>query len=401
MRNLFHRGPGDPKDPASGEPLTAPDQYIKVDSAALESVFVAPKWLRDVGFTSWFIVGAALVLCALVGLLALTSTIVMPVLVATIIAAVTSPLVAKLSGVGVPRLVGAILVLLLIIAITVGVGYAIIAGIFSDSTQISKQLNAAVSQVTGWLSDHGVTTSEANKAGSSASKSTSEAAKTLLNGVTESVRIVSGLAIFLAFMFLSLVFLLKDGPMIRAWGERRMGVPQPVARIITGRLISSMRGYFFGVTIVAAFNAVVVGLSAWALDVPLVATIMVVTFVGAYIPYLGAWAAGAFAVLIALGTGDQTAVIGMVVMTLLANGILQQLIQPVAYGAALGIHPLAVLIVTIGAGCLFGGVGLILGAPITSAIVRISADLATAKAAENDGPDPQGAPPGDPIPLPT
>lgn len=49
-------------------------------------------------------------------------------------------------------------------------------------------------------------------------------------------------------------------------------------------------------------------------------------------------------------------------------------------GAALGIHPLAVLVVTIAGGCLFGVVGLVLAAPMTSAAVRISADLARARA---------------------
>ena len=48
-------------------------------------------------------------------------------------------------------------------------------------------------------------------------------------------------------------------------------------------------------------------------------------------------------------------------------------------GAALGIHPLAVLIVTIAGGALFGAVGLVLAAPLTSAIVRISDDLARAR----------------------
>ena len=39
---------------------------------------------------------------------------------------------------------------------------------------------------------------------------------------------------------------------------------------------------------------------------------------------------------------------------LLSNGPLQQIVQPIAYGAALGIHPLAVLVVTIAGGALFG-----------------------------------------------
>jgi hypothetical protein len=43
---------------------------------------------------------------------------------------------------------------------------------------------------------------------------------------------------------LSLFFLLKDGPAIRGWLERHLGVPRPVARTISGRTIGSMRGYF-------------------------------------------------------------------------------------------------------------------------------------------------------------
>jgi putative heme transporter len=85
----------------------------------------------------------------------------------------------------------------------------------------------------------------------------------------------------------------------------------------------------------------------------------------------------------------------MIVVQLLANGALQQLVQPFAYGAALGIHPLAVLIVTIAGGALFGAVGLILAAPLTAAAVRISADLARARRMEEgreSGPPPEVAP---------
>ena len=72
----------------------------------------------------------------------------------------------------------------------------------------------------------------------------------------------------------------------------------------------------------------------------------------------------------------------MIVVQLLANGLLQQLVQPLAMGAALGIHPLAVLIVTIAGGALFGAIGLILAAPLTAAATRIAADLAHARAEE-------------------
>ena len=72
----------------------------------------------------------------------------------------------------------------------------------------------------------------------------------------------------------------------------------------------------------------------------------------------------------------------MLVIVILANGLLQNIVQPIAFGATLDLNPLAVLIVTIGFGCLFGMIGLILGAPLTSAALHISRELAAAKAAE-------------------
>ena len=99
---------------------------------------------------------------------------------------------------------------------------------------------------------------------------------------------------------------------------------------------------------------------------------------GAYVPYVGAWVAGAFAVLIALGTEGTDAALIMAVVSLLANGALQQMIQPLVMGATLGLNPLAVLVVTIGGGALFGMVGLTLAAPLTSAAVHISNELRNA-----------------------
>ena len=129
----------------------------------------------------------------------------------------------------------------------------------------------------------------------------------------------------------------------------------------------------------------VVALGAWVLGVPLVGTIAGVTFLGGYVPYIGAWAAGAFAVLIALGGAGTEAAAGMIALQLLANSVLQQFVQPLAMGAALGIHPLAVLIVTIAGGALFGAVGLILAAPLTSAVVRISGDLSQTRTEPTPG----------------
>jgi predicted PurR-regulated permease PerM len=360
----------------------APDAEIEIDAAELIGVFAAPRWLRDVGLTAWLLVGVALALVGAIWLLALTHAIVLPLITAGVIAAVTGPLVGWLHRHGVPRALGSILLLVGFIVLAVLTVYVVVAGVTSQTDGLSANLDDAKSSIEGWLRDLGVDPDKAKAAKDDTSSAATASVVALLGGLAAGIKQLSSLVFFLAMTTLSLVFLLSDGPRIRAWGERHMGVPRPVARTVTQRTLESLRGYFLGVTIVAAFNAVVVGIGALILGVPLAGTIAIVTLLAAYVPYLGAWTAGAFSVLIALGGAGADAAIGMIVVQLLANSVLQQLVQPVAMGAALGIHPLAVLVVTIAGGALFGTVGLILAAPVTAAITRISADLARARAAD-------------------
>jgi putative heme transporter len=95
--------------------------------------------------------------------------------------------------------------------------------------------------------------------------------------------------------------------------------------------------------------------------------------------------------MIALSTGSTSDAVIIGVVALLANGVLQQLIQPFVMGATLSLNPLVVLVVTIGAGALFGMVGLTLAAPLTSAAVHISNDLrARSNGAARGQPAPSG-----------
>ena len=356
------------------------DEALQIDARELSGLFATPGWLRGMGVTAWLLVGVALLLVGTVWLLALTHTIVLPVITAAVVASVASPVVGWLGRHHVPRGLGAALLMISLMALGAGVVFVIVAGIASESGDLSAHLTDAKHTIEGWLKDLGVDPSKAQDAGNDADSSASQSVSTLLHGVAGGIKQLSSLVFFLALTALSLFFLLKDGPTIRSWGERHLGVPPTVAHTVTQRVLQSLRGYFFGVTIVAVFNAVVVSVGALVLGIPLAGTIAAITFFGAYVPYLGAWGAGAFAVLIALGGAGTDAAAGMIVIQLLANGLLQQLVQPIAYGAALGIHPLAVLVVTIGGGSLFGAVGLILAAPLTSAVTRISADLTRSRA---------------------
>jgi len=369
---------------------------VEIDASSLSRVFAAPMWLRDIGLASWFLVGFGLLLVGVIWLLGLTAAITEPVLVGAILATVAGPLVSKMQRHRIPRAAGAAIVLLGLIALGVLIALLVFGGIVQESSEIKSAGSQAVDKIQEWVDDAG--SGGTSSAADDAQQDTASAGKALVQGVVNGIQGLTSLVFFCTFLLFSTFFLLKDGPTIRRFIDRSMGVPPAVATTITSNVIVSLRKYFFGVTIVAAFNAIVVGLGALALDVPLAGTIAVVTFVTAYIPFIGAFVSGALAVILALaGQGEQTAAI-MLVIVLLANGLLQNIVQPIAFGATLELNPLVVLIVTIGFGAIFGMVGMILAAPLTSAAVHISRELAAAKAREG-AEGPERAPPGEPTPV--
>jgi predicted PurR-regulated permease PerM len=292
---------------------------------------------------------------------------------------VGSPLVSRLSRFGVPRGIGAVLVMLLLMVVGAICAVMVINGVVKEVPNISRDLEVATDDISQFLADKGVDQEQVDRAKEGAKKEATSSIGTLLTGLASGISGLSSTLFFLAMVLLSSFFMLKDGPLIRAWAERATSLPPPVASMVSGHVISSLRGYFAGVTIVAAFSAVVVMIGALIIGVPLIATIGVVTFVAGYVPYLGAWAAGIFTVLIAFGSGGTDAALAMAVVQLLANGALQQMIQPFAMGSTLGIHPLAVLVVTIAGGALFGSIGLIIAAPLVAAASGIVRDLKTAE----------------------
>src|SRR5262245_13767003 len=361
---------------------------IEIDATALSRVFSAPMWLRDLGLLAWFLVGVILVLVGVIVLLGLTSTIVLPVTVGAILATVAGPLVTKLQQRRIPRPAGAAIVLLGIIAFGVVILLLVVGGIYEQSDQIKSQASDAVKTIEGWANDLGAGgTSDAT---ADAETGAVNAGKTMLQGLVTGIQGITSFVFFLTFTAFSTFFLLKDGPAVRRWINRSMGIPVDVATTITGNVIQSLRRYFLGVTAVAVFNGAVVGLGALLLGVPLWGTIAVVTFALAYIPFIGAFVSGTFAVLLTLSSQGTTDAVIMLVIVILANGLLQNIVQPIAFGATLDLNPLVVLVVTIGFGSIFGTIRLILAAPLTSAAVHISRELAQAKAAEAGA---RGAPP--------
>jgi predicted PurR-regulated permease PerM len=293
---------------------------------------------------------------------------------ALIVAVVAMPLVRWLDR-HMPRMLAAALVLLAVAALAVLIVVIVVAGITGQSAELSAQASAGLDKVQGWMKSAGVDSSSASGATSTAKHAASQMISTLVHGIVHGIRGLASVLFGLSFAALGTFFLLKDGPQMRHWVDRHVGIPEPIARTVSGSVINSLRGYFRGVTLVAGFNGVVVGLAALILDVPLAGTIAVVTFVTAYVPYIGAVLAGTFAVLLALGAQGTGVAVAMLIVVILANGLLQNIVQPFAMGSALHLNPLVVLVVTIGAGCLFGMLGLVLAAPLVSAAVQVAKQL--------------------------
>jgi predicted PurR-regulated permease PerM len=125
------------------------------------------------------------------------------------------------------------------------------------------------------------------------------------------------------------LFMLLNGRRYVRWAAGRSGFSPAVIDPVTTDCGSAIRGYFRGTTIIAASNAIPVAITAWLLDVPLVGTIALVTFITASVPFFEAIIAGIFVCLI-VPAAPLTAVISRTAQRLAAAR--HQPVEPVRGG---------------------------------------------------------------------
>jgi predicted PurR-regulated permease PerM len=197
---------------------------------------------------------------------------------------------------------------------------------------------------------------------------------TVVSGVGSLVGFAGGVILGALIMY----YLLKDGTSMRRAMVAAVG---PEARAdVDGFFTDScqtLRAYGRGRTIMSATVAAVIGITSLILGLPLVPTIVLVNFIGGYIPYIGAFLGGGLAVIVALGDGGLPEATVMLVVVLAANLLLENFVEPKVMGSTLHIHPVVVLVVTALGGLVGGIVGLILAVPATviasNALVRLRA----------------------------
>ncbi len=168
------------------------------------------------------------------------------------------------------------------------------------------------------------------------------------------------------------LFLLIDGARIWRWflglfPRRARPRTDAAARAGWTTLTTFARIQIF----VAAVDAVGIGLGAWILGLfyggfPLVIPIAVVVFLASFIPIIGALVSGALAVFVALVYLGPVPAIIMLAIVVLVQQIEGHVLQPLVMGTAVRIHPLAVVF-AVAAGSLIAGIpGALFAVPLVA-----------------------------------
>jgi predicted PurR-regulated permease PerM len=316
--------------------------------------------------------------------IALSASVVTPLLLAIILGIVFGPLVDWLAARKIPRAAAAALVMLLVLGIVIGTLAIVVNSVYAQMDTIQTQVTAGYAAVNAWI--QGLNVPEATKASiqSTLTSLAPRAGTWVLNATVAGASSLAALA-FGAFIALYMLFFtLKDTELISHWAGEHLGLPTALGQGIIVDSFSAIRQYFRGTTILAVITSVATALGLWAIGVPLVFAITVVTFVMSYVPFFGAIVSGAFAVLIALGAGGPQLALYALIVVLLAQNLLQQVVASWAIGDALELHPLVVLISTMIGGIFAGLFGGMLGAPVTAIGVRMVKRLKEAYALEDE-----------------
>ncbi len=347
----------------------------------------APSWLVRAGTVSWLTLGVlGLVAVAIVGL-SFFKTIVLPVIFAAVVAAVFAPLVDRMQRVRVPRGVGALLTIVLIVGLVAGVVTLVTRSVLTQTSELAAAFEKAFAHLQGWLAGIGIDAGVIEDAVSSLSSLLSSGGgggllSSAASAASSATSVVIGLFLGTVFLY----FLLRDGPTLPGWAARNLSSEQAghVTSVARSAVVV-VRRYFAGRAVVALFDAVTISAAAAILGIPLVPAIFVLTFLGGFIPYLGAVVAGALAVVLALPSGLAQALI-MLAVVLLVQNVLEQLVEARVVGQTLGLHPMVVILATTIGGVAAGFSGLVLAAPLTGTVVRVRNEYRRLEASTADEP---------------
>lgn len=294
------------------------------------------------------------------------SKLVVPLLIALIVAAALHPLMRLLK----PRMPNGVAAALTLLLVGVGMGGAVsfaLVRILAQADMLKQELMAGVQKLMDYL-HHGplpITDQQIVDARHSiidffTSSTFGAHALAEVHGLVElCLQVILGLFI--------LFYLLKDGKRIADFLTSSFAPAlRERVRYSGGEGIDVLGGYLRGTAIVGLVDTVLIGGALWILGVPLTLTLSILVFIGAFIPVVGATVSGFVAALVALVTVDLNAALWVVGVVLAVNQLEGNVLSPLVIGRWMHLHALVVLL-ALAAGAVLGGItGTFLAVPLTA-----------------------------------
>ena len=347
--------------------------HVKNDGSSSDPPDESDGLIR-MGRRSWAIVGVIAATVIIYLILAGASGLVVPLIVAGVVGTLFVPLVDRMAKHMSRELAAGIVLVGLVVIGTVAVVVAV-AGVVQQAPEVSNQLSLGLTAAKDWLVGVGIDLGSVKGAVDGAQSAAGASAGGLASLVGSAF---SGVAAFAVGVFIALFFLfyiLNDWDEFSSWIGSHLGVPKDLGKEMVNDATWSVRHYFYALSVTSLGTAIAIGGTALVIGVPLAFTIALVTFVTSYIPYVGAWVSGAFAVVIALGSGGITDALIILAVILFVQMVGQPLLLNQMSATELNLNPAVSFGSTILGAMLAGVLGATLSAPIVAAIMRINSDV--------------------------
>lgn len=255
---------------------------------------------------------------------------------------------------------------------------AMVPPVVAEWDDLVDNINTAYDDIYLWLEDGPIGLSESQVGDLRANVESGQdiLLERLASGAIAGLPVVVEVLIGILLAIVLTFFFLRDGDRMWAWGVGLLPAEQHRrAQRAGNRAWDTLGRYLRGMAIVALFDAVAIGLGAFILDLPLVVPIAVVTFFTAFIPIVGAFAAGAVAVLIALAAGGPSTALWMLAVVVAVQQLEGNVISPAVVGRSVEIHPIVVLLGVTGGGAIAGVMGAILATPAIAVMYVLVREL--------------------------
>jgi putative heme transporter len=342
------------------------------------SVPPVPAGLERAAGWSWRLLVCAAAVAAVLFLLWYLQVIVVPAIVALTIAPALTPLEERLRRAGFGRAApGTALVVGL--AVLAGLVAIVATSVVAEYDELAAAVRAGLDDLTGWLEDEPFNLDLGGEEDLSTSLGDAwgEASTYLVSGVRSGVSVITGLVLAVALLF----FILRDGPGSWSRALRLAPVGSRAAIDRAGqRAWRVLGGYVRGIALIAAIDAVLIGIGLWILGVPLAFALAVLIFLGSFVPFVGATISGLVAVLVALADGGLTTALIALGIVLGVQFLEGNFLQPIIQSRTVDLHPAVILLAVAAGGSLFGILGAYLAVPVTAVVFAVLASLEAERA---------------------